>query len=103
MLKQNYLIEIPGALLETNVQGEKHASNSSMIYQMEETRVRVPRIQIDGIRWLYDRKEHRWMKKNGHDRGSMVMSLPTKALQREVVTNGIVSNSMLYTAQLQST
>ena len=42
------------------------------------------------------------MGANGHTRGSIVASLPTEALQREVIRNGIVYNSMLYTAQLWS-
>ena len=68
----------------------------------EETKVRIPDLKISRVRWLFDGKEHQWMRKNGHTRGSVVASLPTEALQREVIRNGIVFNSMLYTAQLWS-
>ena len=42
------------------------------------------------------------MEKNGHTRGSVIASLPTEALQREVIRNGIVMDSTLYKAQLWS-
>ena len=42
------------------------------------------------------------MGANGHTRGSIFASLPTEAFQCEVIRNGIVYNSMLYTAQLWS-
>ena len=54
------------------------------------------------MRWPYDGKEYQWMGRNGHTQGSVIASLPTEALQREVTRNGIVLNSMLYTAQLWS-
>ena len=57
---------------------------------------------ISRIRWLHDGKEHQRSKKNGRTRGSIVVSLPSEAMQTEVVRNGLVMNAMLYTAQVWS-
>ena len=67
-----------------------------------ETKSWIPGIQISWVRWLYDGKEHQWMEKNGHNRGSVIASLPIEALRSEVIRNGIVMDSILYTAQLWS-
>ena len=67
-----------------------------------ETKVLIPGIQIDRLRWLYNGKEYKWMKKNSHTRESVIRSLPTEALQLEEVRDGIVLNSKLYAVQLWS-
>nr|ABW72068.1 hypothetical protein [Blumeria hordei] len=103
VLKQDHPVEILGVPLETIIHGEKNANNSMAILKMTtETKARIPGIQINRVRWLNDGKEHQWMKNNGHPRGSVIASLSTEALQREAVRNGIVMDSMLYTAQLWS-
>lgn len=103
ILKQDYPVEIMGVPLGTMIEKGKNANNGSIIYNMTEaTKARIPGIEISRIRWLYDGKEHQWSKKNGHTRGSVIVSLPTETLQREVVRNGIVLNAVLYTAQLWS-
>ena len=103
VLKQDYPVEILGVPLGTIIHGGKNANNSVAIFKMTtETKARIPGIQINRVRWLYDGKEHTWVKENGHTRGSVIASLPTEALQREVIRNGIVMDSMLYTAQLWS-
>ena len=63
-----------------------------------ETKVRVPELKFNRVRWLFDGIELQWMRKNGHTLGSVVTSLPIEALSREVIRNDIVFNSMLYTA-----
>ena len=73
VLKQDYPVEILGVPLGTMIHGGKNADNGRMIYQITtETNVRIPGIQINRLRWLYDGKEHQWRNKNGHTRGSVI-------------------------------
>ncbi|KAI0994330.1 hypothetical protein K3495_g13852 [Podosphaera aphanis] len=58
--------------------------------------------EINRIRWLHDGKEISKAKSSGKTRGTLIVSLPTEALQKEVVRNGIVIDSILYAAQLWS-
>lgn len=102
-LKQDYPVEILGVPLEKIIHGGKNSNNSAAILKMTtETKTQIPGIKINRVRWLNDDKEHQWIKRKGHSRGSLITSLPIEALQREVVRNGIVMDSMLYTAQLWS-
>lgn len=78
----------------------KNANNDKIIHDIQEaTKIWIPRIIDTRIRWLYDEKEHQWSRKNGHTRGSVILSLPTETLQHEVVRHGIVINPVLCTAQ----
>ncbi|KAI0997185.1 hypothetical protein K3495_g11000 [Podosphaera aphanis] len=101
VLNQDFPVEILGVSLETRIEKGKDANNGNVINKIiEETKVRIPGIKIGRLRWLHDGKELQWAKKNRHTKGSVILSLPTEALQHEVVRNGIVLNSMLHTAQL---
>ncbi|KAI1004410.1 hypothetical protein K3495_g3798 [Podosphaera aphanis] len=101
ILKQDYPVEILGVLLGTMIEKGKAEDNWRIIQDIqEETKVRIPGIKITRIRWLHDGKEHQWSRKNGHTRGSVIVSLPTETLLLEIVRNGIVINVILFTAQL---
>ncbi|KAI1007232.1 hypothetical protein K3495_g991 [Podosphaera aphanis] len=103
ILKQDHHVEIVGVPLGTIIQRGRTGDNRRIIYEIEEaTKTQIPGIKITRLRWLHDGKEHQWSGTNGHTRGSVIMRLPTEALQREVVRKGIVINSILYTAQLWS-
>ena len=95
VLMQEYPVEILG----TFIRGGKNPNNGDSRNQIvTETKVRMPKLKINRVRWLFDGKQHRWMGRNGHTQGSILASLPTEALQCEVIRNGIVYNCMLYTA-----
>lgn len=103
VLKQDYPVEVMGVPLGLAIQGGKNACNNSLISSIvQATRVRIPGLQINRIRWLHNGKEHNWAKKNGHTRGSIIICLPTEELQKEVVRHGLVLDAILYTAQLWS-
>ncbi|CCU82098.1 Putative uncharachterized protein [Blumeria hordei DH14] len=89
VLMQDYPVEILGIPFGTFIRGGKKPNNGEFINQVvAETKVRIPELKINRVRWLFEGKEHRWMGANGHTRGSIVASLPTEALQREVIRNG---------------
>lgn len=103
ILRQDFPVEIPGVPLATKIQGGKNGNNSGLIQEMiGATKARIPGMRINRIKWLHDGKEHKWAQKNGHTRGTIILSLPTEDLQREVIKKGIVLNSMLFAAQLWS-
>ena len=95
VLKLDYSVEILGVPLETIIHGRKNANKSVAIFKMKtETKSQLDEIQITRVRWLYDGKQHTWMRKNGPIRGSVITSLPTEALQRELIRNDIVMDSI---------
>ncbi|KAI0998808.1 hypothetical protein K3495_g9386 [Podosphaera aphanis] len=103
ILKQDSPVEVLGFPLGITIEGEKNANNGNLIRKIiPETKTRISDINIGRIRWLHDGKENRWAETSKQTRGSVIFSLPTEALQREVVRNDIVHDSMLYTAQLGS-
>ena len=103
ILRQDFPVEISGVPLETKVMNGKNADNSELIRSIiEATKGRIPGLNINRMRWLHDGKEYERSKKNGHTRGTIIMSLPSEELQAEVVRKGIVLNAMLYSAQLWS-
>ncbi|KAI0995868.1 hypothetical protein K3495_g12312 [Podosphaera aphanis] len=102
ILRQDYPVEISGVPLGTKVQGGKNADNKAIIKEIIQASKRIARLEINRIRWLHDGKEISKAKSSGKTRGTLIVSLPTEALQKEVVRNVIVIDSILYTAQLWS-
>ena len=102
ILQQDYLIEVPWVPLSLCVNSRQEVDNSSIIQEIcEGTKRTVPRIAINHIRWLHNPKAQ--VK---HDqtivktKGTLIISLPTQALQLKTVKSGIVINSQLFEAQL---
>lgn len=103
VLRQDFPVEVYGVPLRTKIEGGKYANNTTLIREMESsTAVRIPGLKINKIRWMHDGKEIERAKTNGRTRGSIVLSLPTEVLQKQVVRHGIVINAMLYSAQVWS-
>lgn len=103
ILRQDYPVEIPVISLSVKIEGGKNSNNASINQDIiAVTNVRVPGIQINRIRWLHDGKENLWAEKNGNTRGTVIMSLPSEALQKDIVRKGIVLNSTLFSAQMWS-
>lgn len=103
ILRQDYPVEVPGVPLSTKIEGGKNANNNGLITKIiEGSIIRIPGLQINRIRWLHDGREVTNSQTNGHKRGSIIVSLPTEALQAEVVRNGLVLDSMLFSAHLWS-
>ena len=62
----------------------------------------IPGIMITKVRWLHDDKMQAERITSGKTRGTVIISLPTQAMQHEVVRKGIVINSQLYDTRLYS-
>ncbi|KAI6249236.1 hypothetical protein HI914_02963 [Erysiphe necator] len=101
ILRKDFPVEIAGVPLSTKIASGKNADNTALISSLTNaSKVRIPGLQINRIRWLQDGKEHEKARKKGHTRGSVILSLPTEELQWRVVRNGIVIDSILYSAQI---
>ena len=102
ILQQDYLIEVPWVLLSLHVNSGQEVDNSSIIQEIcEGTKRTVPRIAINHIRWLHNpeaqAKHYQTIVKT---KGTLIISLPTQALQLKTVKSGIIINSQLFEAQL---
>jgi hypothetical protein len=62
----------------------------------------IPNLAINKIRWLHDDKTQAERKLSGKTRGSVIVSLPTQAIQQEVIRRGLVISSQLYETRLYS-
>ncbi|CCU75202.1 AIR1 domain-containing protein [Blumeria hordei DH14] len=103
IFRQDFPVEVFGVPLRTRIVGGRDADNYAIIREIETaTKVRIPGLRINRIRWLHDGKKYQRSKKNRQSRGSIVVSLLSEAMQTKVVRNGLVINAMLFTAQAYS-
>jgi len=101
ILRQDYPVELWGVPLSTSIDSGKNANNTSLMQGIcTASRVIVPTLNINKIRWLHAPKQHESRLLAGKTRGTIVVSLPTQALQHEVIQKGLVINSQLYDAHL---
>ncbi|KAI6250051.1 hypothetical protein HI914_02081 [Erysiphe necator] len=101
ILRKDFPVEIAGVPLSTKIASEKNADNSALISILSNaSKMKIPGLQTNRIRWLQGGKEHEKARKKGHTRGSVILSLPTEELQWRVIRNGIVIDSILYSAQI---
>ena len=86
ILQQDFPGEISGVPLQTRIEGVRDSNNYVIIREIETVKgVRILGLSISRIRKLHDGKEVQRSKKNGRNRGSIVVSLPPKAIQTETV------------------
>jgi len=101
ILRQDYPVEIPGMPLSLGIKDGKGANNNEMIREIcNATKKIIPGIAINRIRWLAGNKARVDRMRNGKTRSTVIVSLPTQALQHEVVKRGVVIESQIYDARL---
>jgi hypothetical protein len=101
ILRQDYPVELWGVPLTTPIDTGKSANNTALMQGMcAASRAIIPTLSINKIRWLHTPKQHESHLQMGKTRGTVVVSLPTQALQHEVIQKGIVINSQLYDTHL---
>src|SRR5437016_5337715 len=101
ILRQDYPVEIPGVPLSLGIKDGKGANNNEMIREIcNATKKIIPGIAINRIRWLAGDKARADRMRNGKTRSTVIVSLPTQALQHEVVKRGVVIESQIYDARL---
>ena len=100
-IRQDFPVEVPGVPLQTRIEGGRDANNYTIIRETETVmKARITGLAINRIRWLHVGKEIQRSKNNVRNRGSKVVSLPSEAIQMEVVRQCLVINAMLFTAQV---
>ena len=103
VLRQDYPVEIPGVPLVTNIKHGKAVENGEVIKEIcTATKKIIPGININRIRWIHDEKGHEARLKDGRKRGTVIVSLPTQAMQLEVTRKGLVIGAEFFEARLYS-
>jgi hypothetical protein len=101
VLRQDYPVEVLGVPLTTGIKHGKVVDNEEIIKAIcAATRRTIPGININRIRWLHDAKGHEDRLKIGKKRGTVIMSLPTQALQYEAIRKGVVIGAEFFEARL---
>jgi hypothetical protein len=100
VLRQDYPVELWGVPLSTDVASGKDANNQGLIQSIIGTSKHIAGLAINKVRWLHAPKAHAARQEAGKTRGTLIISLPTQALQHEAVQKGLVINSELFEAHL---
>jgi hypothetical protein len=101
ILRQDYPVEVPGVPLSVTIKDGKGDGNADLIKEIcHGTRKTVPGIMINRVRWLLDDSARAERIRNGKTRSTVIISLPTQALQHEVTKRGVVIESQVYDARL---
>ena len=101
ILRQDYPVELWGVPLSTLIDSGKNANNTALMQGIcTASKAIIPTLNINKVRWLHTPKQHESRLQMGKTRGTIVVSLPTQALQHEVIQKGLVVNSQLYDAHL---
>ena len=106
ILRQDYPIEIPGVPLNIRVASGKTADNSSLVQDICAAMKRlIPEMAINKIGWLHDTKaqttrSQRAEQRADKTRGTLIISLPTQALQYQAVQKGVILDSQLFEVRL---
>jgi hypothetical protein len=99
--KKDYLIEVAGVPLTTEVKYGKQADNSDLARSIETaTRQLAPGLQISRIQWLYDQRKLASIRAAGKTRGSLIVGLLTEEMRRKAITSGVVIGAQLYEVRL---
>lgn len=94
ILRQDYPVAIHGVPLTIEIAGGKHADNRRLAGSIcEGSKSMTTKLQINKMRWLHAGNEQAKRKAKGKPRGTVIICLPTKAMQEETVRKGIVIES----------
>ena len=89
--KKDYLIEVAGVPLATEVKYGKQADNADLARGIESaTRQLAPGLQVSRIQWLYDQRKLTSMRAAGKTRGSLIVGLVTEEMRRKAIASGVV-------------
>jgi hypothetical protein len=89
--------------LDLHIEGGKAADNSALRRDIATATGKiVPGVMVTRIRWLHNAKEREKRRKAGKNRGTIIVCLPTEAMQWEVVKKGIVIRALHCEARLYS-
>jgi hypothetical protein len=103
ILRQDYLIEIPGVPLSLKVCHGKDADNSGLIQNIcAATKKIVSNITINTVRWLHAPDSQKKRLGPIKTRGTLILSLPSQALQLKAVQAGIIIDSQHFEVRLFS-
>jgi hypothetical protein len=100
ILRQDYPVELWGVPLALEVASGKEANNQLLIQSIITSSKQINGLAINKVRWLHAASTHASRKEAGKTRGTLIVSLPTQALQHEVIKKGLVINSELFEARL---
>ena len=104
VLRQDYVLEIPGVPLNLQVTSGLHADNGELIRRIKKDTARLnPTLEITMVRWLHDVKAQ--SKRNQETgkvktKGTLLVHCPTQEIQHRAVKSGIVIDAQLYEARL---
>jgi hypothetical protein len=99
--KKDYLIEVAGVPLATEVRYGKQADNSDLARGIESaTRQLAPGLQVSRIQWLYDQRKLASLRAAGKTRGSLIVGLLTEEMRRKAIASGVVIGAQLYEVRL---
>jgi hypothetical protein len=105
ILRQNYIIEIPSVPLTLGVSCCKGADNNTIIKDIcDGSKKLVPGIAIDNIQWLHSPEAQ--SRRNGatnakaKTRGTILIAVPTQAIQTKIIQKGIIIDSQLFDTRL---
>jgi hypothetical protein len=83
ILRRDYLVEVPGVPLSTQIAGGKDADNTGLAEAIYTgLRGLTPGLQKTWIRWLHDLKEQERRRAAGKTRGSLIIGFPTQDMQQ---------------------
>ncbi|KHJ32659.1 putative air1 domain-containing protein [Erysiphe necator] len=85
ILRKDFPVEIAGVPLSTKIASEKNADNSALISILSNvSKMKIPGLQTNRIRWLQGGKEHEKARKKGHTRGSRAVCKTLKVYKEGV-------------------
>jgi len=104
VLRKDYLLEVPGVPLDLHVEGGSDGDNSALIKDIKEATGRVaPGVAINRIRWLHgsnERIDRRHLHGNKKTRGTLIIGVPTQAIQHQLIRQGLIIEAQLYYPRL---
>lgn len=103
VLRKDYLIEVAGVPLDLKVANGKDCNNDILIRDIKEaTKKIVSGVAINRVRWLHDelkptsRRLRKWKNQRNKTRGTLIIGVPTQAIQHQLVRQGIIIEAQLY-------
>jgi hypothetical protein len=102
IFKRDYLVEVLGVPLTTQVACEKGADNARLAAAIcEASKTMAPGLQITWIRWLHNQSPQATRtrpvgNKPEKTRGSLLVGFPTQEMQRRAIRGGLVVDAQLF-------
>jgi len=95
--RKDYLVEVPGVPLDTEVACGKQADNSLLAAAIcDGSKGMTSGIQITRIQWLYSQPQLQRLLAEGKQRGSLLVGFSTQEMRRRAIRGGLVINAQLF-------